>query len=179
MLNSVTLEQTLADLLEYPSETLPRRAREAETLLMGMPEARAICGPFLHFTATCSLAEAQELYTATFDLDPVCSPYVGYHLFGESYKRGALMAHLRQTYRQYAFDTGVELPDHLSCVLRFLPLADGTLRAEIVGELLVPALRRMLKVLGEATNPYTALLRSLLLVLEPEEAVLAGGEPVD
>jgi len=38
----------------------------------------------------------EELYTRTFDLQAVCSPYVGYQLFGDSYKRGIFMARLNE-----------------------------------------------------------------------------------
>jgi nitrate reductase delta subunit len=103
-------------------------------------------------------------------MQPVCYPYVGYHLFGESYKRGAFMAQLNETYHAFGYSAGKELPDHISTVLRFLGLdtvnRQGDFCRSLVDEGLVPALGKMLQTFGaQSENPYHALLSALQLIL--------------
>ena len=44
-----------------------------------------------------SLSQLQELYTQHVDFNPSCSLYVGYHLFGDSYKRSKFLVRLRES----------------------------------------------------------------------------------
>lgn len=111
----------------------------------------------------------EELYTITFDMQPVCYPYAGYQLFGESYKRGAFMAQLNEAYRAFGYSAGEELPDHLPVILRFLGLDASHRQAEFCQTLLVegllPAIEKMLKAFAESQNPYVRLLNALQIVL--------------
>jgi len=88
----------------------------------------------------------EELYTRTFDVQAITSLDIGYTLFGEDYKRGALLAHLSREHTQVGNDCGIELADHLTNVLRLLPkLADAALREELVRVLVAPAIREMIR----------------------------------
>jgi nitrate reductase delta subunit len=112
----------------------------------------------------------RELYTTTFDMQPVCYPYVGYHLFGESYKRGAFMAQLNEAYHAHGYSAGQELPDHLSVILRFLGLDAENHRDDfckaLINDGVNPALEKMLKVFdAQSENPYFGLLSALHLFL--------------
>ena len=111
--------------------------------------------------------QLEELYTGTFDLQVVCYPYVGYHLFGESYKRGMFMAQLNQGYRERGFSAGNELPDHVAVVLRFLALTtDGDFSQALLREGLIPTVDKMAQAFGDQSdNPYAEVIRALLLVL--------------
>lgn len=163
-----------ADLLEYPTLLLAEQVR----CLQGELPPQSTLADFGAFVEREPLVRAQELYTTTFDLNPVCCPYVGYHLFGESFKRGALMAKLRETYAQHGFVSNVtELPDHLSTLLRFAATCeDPDLAQEVVTELVLPGLRTMAATLASESNPYTDVLRTLLDTLDPQPAsTLAGG----
>jgi hypothetical protein len=65
-------------------------------------------------------------------------------LFGDDYKRGELLANLNREHTQHQNDCGTELADHLPNVLRLLPLLDDDdLVAELVAEILAPALSQM------------------------------------
>lgn len=98
--------------------------------------------------------ERKELFTRTFDLQMVCYPYVGYHLFGESFKRGAFLALLIEKYKSFDFrykgencDVGQmeELPDHMGLILEFLStLEDKNEQQILVADALIPALNAML-----------------------------------
>jgi nitrate reductase delta subunit len=123
-----------------------------------------------------SLEQMQELYTTTFDMQPVCYPYLGYQLFGESYKRGAFMAQLNEAYHASGYSAGQELPDHISVVLRFIGLdpvnRQGGFCQALLSEGLMPALGRMLQTFGaQSENPYFRLLTALqsFLLQAPEK----------
>jgi nitrate reductase delta subunit len=171
-----------ADLLEYPAFTTPLKAGLCyEQLQMRQSEAGRLLESFYHHVDQRTTDQMQELYTGTFDMQPVCYPYVGYHLFGESYKRGAFMAHLNEAYRSSSFSAGKELPDHICVILRFLGQDEGKRRDDfgrvLLREGLTPALEKMTQALRQQPdNPYTGVVSALLLVLrnlpetEPDHA---------
>ncbi len=168
--------QLFADLLEYPTPGLAGRARAcAEETEAISPEAAALLDLFCAGLEGMSLSRLEEIYTSTFDLKPNCYPYVGHHLFGDSYKRGEFMARLNQEYNARGLAIGKELPDHLGVVLRFLALDGDTLFSRtLLHEGLVPALEEMIGAFGEhSDNPFKGLIQALLLVLR-EDAVEGG-----
>lgn len=134
-----------ADLLEYPGARLARAARECEALVAPVnEEAAALLRRFRAFVETTPPGRVEEVYTGTFDLDAACHPYVGYHLFGESYTRSVFLLGLKERYAAHGFSAGTELPDHLAVLLRFLATSDDAgLEAELIHEALLPALERM------------------------------------
>ncbi len=93
-----------------------------------------------------SLGYIQEAYTAIFDINSLCSPYVGYYLFGEDYRRSLLITGLKEKFRQFGFkQQGNEMPDHISVLLKFLSnLKDSSFYCEIINEALIPSVDRML-----------------------------------
>ncbi len=123
---------------------------------------------FHSFVEQASPARLEELYTGTFDLQAACYPYVGYHLFGDSYKRGMFMAQLNAGYRERGFSAGSELPDHVAVVLRFLATAPGDEFSQaLLHEGLIPALDTMARAFDDQSdNPYAGVIRALLLVLQ-------------
>ena len=159
--------ENLADLIEYPDTDWASKiaAIAADDLL----------GEFRSRIATLSLSEAQELYTRTFDLNPVCALEIGYHLFGENYKRGEFLANLRET--EAPFDLGQEnqLPDYLPVLLRLLTrLKDEELRSSLISECLIPALDKMLTSLKKIDNPYRFLLEALRTMLQSEAPIVSS-----
>lgn len=171
------LFDSFALLLEYPSTETAEQARDClEQLKPTHPEAAEALEKIVRRLDQLSLEKMRELYTITFDMQPVCYPYVGYHLFGESYKRGAFMAQLNEAYHAHNYSAGQELPDHLAVILRFLGL-DATHRAgefcqTLLNSGMMPALAKMLQPFGaESENPYFWLLASLqrFLVQTPEK----------
>jgi nitrate reductase delta subunit len=161
------LYDSFADLLSYPTSAIQRQAEEVLShFRKSQPEAAVALENSLHVLQHCDLEKLRELYTTTFDMQPVCYPYIGYQLFGESYKRGAFMAQLNEAYHAFGFSAEQELPDHLSVVLRFLGLDAANREGEFCQALLnsgmIPALEKMLKLFGaESENPYFGLLSVL------------------
>jgi len=109
-----------------------------------------------------SLSEQEELYTRTLDLSPLSAPYVGYHIWGESYKRGEFMAALNKELMSYEINLEGELPDHLLPILRYLQADPSPPMPELM-EILDQALGLMIKSLkkGEEDNPYLHLFEAV------------------
>lgn len=172
-----SLLQTFASLLEYPTAQIQQQAQAGLAELQAVPEAAQALEAFCRAIEPLSLERLQELYTVTFDMQPLCYPYIGYHLFGESYKRGAFMAQLNETYHTHDFCPQQELPDHLPVALRYLGLEPAR-REEDFGRTLIlegilPALAKMRQVFNQHTeNPYASLLTALELVLATEKELI-------
>lgn len=134
-----------ADLLEYPRATIADTAGECAALLEEqIPDAAVFLREFQTRTARLHFGQLEELYTGTFDLDPVCYPYVGYHVFGETYKRSVFLVALKERYRETGLQVNNELSDHVAVMLRHLSLSpDDEDRDVILREAMLPALQRM------------------------------------
>ncbi len=145
-----------ADILDYPGPGTAEAVEGGHALLARLcPEAAQLLEPLLRLARSTSLGHLEELYTGFFDLNPVCHPYVGYHLFGESYKRSLFLLGLKERYRSCGFQADPsELPDRLSTILRFLAhTPDPALGEELVREGLLPALERMAPPRGAPPPP--------------------------
>ncbi len=166
-----TLYDLFADLLEYPTLSTPLKSGLCyQHLQVPQAEAGALLERFHAEMEKRPLQQLEELYTVVFDMQPICYPYVGYQLFGESYKRGAFMAQLNEAYHAVGYSAGQELPDHLSVILRFLGLdsanREGDFCQALLREGLTPAVEKMLQTFGtQSENPYFALLSALHLFL--------------
>lgn len=114
----------------------------------------------------------RERYASTFDLNPVCVPYLSVHLFGdESFKRARLMGGLADAYRQAGFDARGELPDHIANVLRFLPRMSAEEQQDLIAFVLRPSVQRMADALAATRNPYRHLLNALRAALARADRV--------
>jgi nitrate reductase delta subunit len=161
------LYERLAGLLEYPDETW----RGGLELCLKGALAAGLDGldEFDRKLDGLSLPELQERYTQTFDLNPVCTLEVGYHLFGENYKRGIFLAKLRETEAPFELGQQRQLPDYLPVLLRLLVrLDDKELRTTLIVQCMLPALEKMIEALAQAENPYGTLLSSIRDLLAAE-----------
>lgn len=165
-----SLLRAFADLLDYPTSHIHQQVDACLSELQAIPEAAPALETFRRGIEQLPLERLQELYTVTFDMQPLCYPYIGYHLFGESYKRGAFMAQLNETYHAHDFCPQQELPDHLPVALRYLGL-EAARREEDFGsalivEVILPALTKMCQAFNQQTeNPYASLLSALQVAL--------------
>ncbi|NJN14286.1 MAG: hypothetical protein HC813_01110 [Planctomycetes bacterium] len=107
---SATVYDRWAALFDYPD------AKFGEALAAAPGDA----APFVTFARSREASEMEELYTRTFDINPVCSLETGWQLFGEDYKRGAFLVEMRQRLQEAEIPEGTELPDHLGYTLRLL-----------------------------------------------------------
>lgn len=150
----------LAQAFAYPSPGLPA------LLAQGLAEAGE--GPagdhyraFVEATNKLPLPDWEELYTRTLDLDPIVAPYIGYHVFGESYRRGPFLSAMNRALREAGVDTEGELPDHIAPMLRYLAVTPAPDPALV--DVLCPAVERMISTLRNAKpdNPYVHLFQAV------------------
>lgn len=137
----------LAELFVYPDKQYIERVKNLrEFLSKSYPAAKVHLDEFLELLPIHDLDLMQELFTRTFDVQAVTTLDVGYLLFGDDYKRGELLANLSREHREAGNDCGSELGDHLPNMLKLLArLKDEDLIGDLVNELLVPALTKMIR----------------------------------
>lgn len=161
----------LADLLEYPGVDWPQRLE-----LIGASLGDEALVEFSGQIETLPLAALQETYTQTFDPNPVATLEIGFHLFGENYKRGLFLAQLRETEEQYALDEPRQLPDYLPTLLRLLTrLDDRELREDLIAECLLPAIGKMKTALKSKENLYAPLVEAVEARLKAEAPARRAG----
>lgn len=163
VIEATRIHDLLGALLSYPERGYHAVAEECRAALA---EAHPTVAPrletFAAATAPMSIEELQELFTRTFDLSPVCSLEIGWHLFGENYDRGALLVKMRQELRRYGISESVELPDHLSHCLALLGRMEPGRAQDFARSCVLPALEKMAaafhgKAEGKGTIPAAAL----------------------
>ena len=161
-------------LFEYPGETFEERyeeAKEATGAFSG--DAEVALGDFWRDLSGVSTEHAQELYSRSFDLSPVCAPYASVHLFSaESFKRAELMTGLIAAYVRVGFDRGTELPDHIALLLQCAPRLDADEWDDLAALVLTPALEKMGEALAKAGSPWRHATRAA-------QALLRGGDESD
>ena len=157
----------LGRLFEEPGEDWDAALSIARRLLDdSVPPAADFVRRFEEATVHESADMRRERYAGTFDLSPVCVPYVSVHLFGdESFKRATLMGAFAEAYRRTGFDPGGELPDHVATILRFVPHLTDEEQQDLIACVLRPAVERMARPLFGSRNPYRHLLEALRGVL--------------
>lgn len=136
----------VAELFDFPGPEFAARGRALlDVLRENYPAAAVEVEHFLDAIPQRTL-DLQELHTRTFDVQSLTTLDIGYVLFGDDYKRGALLSNLSREHAQAENDCGRELADHLPNVLRLIPkLKDRNLLDELVSQILVPALMLMIR----------------------------------
>jgi len=167
----------LAKLLDYPDETYETQVQTALIYFQGKnPVVCQLLEEFLLTLKICSTEQIQETYSAAFDVTPICVPYVSVHLFGEeSFKRSQLMTGLAMSYTEQGFDSGKELPDHLRNILRFAPNFKDEDWQELVGFVLVDAVKKMKEKLNQSKHMFNPLISSILEVLQKDLCTVGVG----
>lgn len=194
--NESRVLELFAELLEYPSSgiAIAKAARECRALIEGEDAAAAAyLGEFTTFVERTPHSTLEEIFTATFDLNASCHPYIGYHMFGEAYKRSALLLELKERFREHNFDPGIELPDHIAVLLRFMSLCpDVELNTEIAREALLATLDPMMvppepepvedgeeaPEIFDLGDDYRRVLQALRLILQARYGMPAELEPL-
>lgn len=143
-------------LFTYPQPGYLKAVENAVACLLPTTPALA---EFAHEIRNLPLSTLQELYTGTFDLQPACALDLGWHLFGEEYERGLLLARMRRELQAHGIPENRELPDHLSHALLLLARMKTAEAEDFAVAIVAPALERMLKCIP-AENLFGNLLRS-------------------
>jgi len=163
VITTTNIYDALAALFEYPADDYVGRVRAAVLEAPSM-----IAEPLLEFAraiAEKDTRELQELFTLTFDLNPVCSLELGWHLFGENYDRGLLLAKLRRMLQRRGVAESTELPDHLTHALRLIERMDADEARDFAAAIVLPALGKMLEAIQGKQNPYERVLEAVKVQL--------------
>ncbi len=154
-------------LLEYPSESYADSVEAARCFLdKHFHKPSKALQEFQKLILEMPLWRLEEIFTRTFDLAPICCPYVSAHLYGdESYDRGGFMAKLSSRYEEGGFDVKGEMPDHLGAILRFAPLFTSEEFAELTQFCLLNPVKEMSASLKDGENPFFYLLETISQLL--------------
>ncbi len=171
--------EALAALFTYPGNGY---AAAAENAVASSGSAAPSLSAFATEVRRMPLSALRELYTGTFDLQPVCALDLGWHLFEEDYQRGLLLARMRRELRAHGIPETRELPDHLSHALLLLGRMEPAQAEEFAAAIVVPAVEQMLQQLMPSENLFRGLLRAVLQVssmhfpaaFEPVPAIAEG-----
>jgi nitrate reductase molybdenum cofactor assembly chaperone len=173
----------LGSLFEYPSEkplaavSMACRALE-ET---GNPALRAAAGLLREFRRQLERSGLDDLrldYVALFDLDPQCSPFLTWHVYGDTPRQGRALAALGRLYR----DSGYELnrsvmPDYLPLMLEFLSIAPDW-AAETLSQGFMTHMCALGERIGATENRYSSLGRAFAATAaDVRSAEIPRGEP--
>ena len=165
-MQDAAIYSALVDLLTYPEADYPQRI---ETSLGAAPEeCRGQLEQFATRMRGLRTDQLQELFTQTFDLNPVCSLELGWHLFGENYERGLLMVRMREELRRHGLEESTELPDHLTHVLQLVGRMEHEQAADFVAACVLPAIEKMLTALRDKDNPFEKVLLAVRDLLRNE-----------
>lgn len=157
-----------ATIVSYPGiETWRSLDALIEGLAAKFPESSAMMVKFREAAESLGQDALEEVYLETFEMRAECALYAGHQIFSEDWRRGAFMAALKEQYRVHGISIGLELPDHLSMLLRYLEsLAPGDEMEELIGDCIIPAVRKVQAAI-EGRSPYSHVLEALLHCLPP------------
>jgi nitrate reductase assembly molybdenum cofactor insertion protein NarJ len=135
-----------ADLLRYPAADYSEKANMCLVMLKERyPEAALEIEPFVNYMLSHTEDEREELYTKTFDVQPICYLDLGYVIFGEDYKRGAFLLHMQEEQLKEGNDCGTDLSDNICNMLTLYAKSDNqALMDELAVKILIPGLEKMI-----------------------------------
>jgi nitrate reductase delta subunit len=155
--------RVLALLLHYPDgdlfDNLGEIASAAEH--MQPTEMQSAVKMFVEYLRRQPLIQAQENYTAAFDMDPGATLNMSYHVHGDNEERAAALACLQRSYERAGWERATgELPDYLPLMLEFLAVCGHPAHAGAVWECL-QGLGKLTVHLEKKAPVYAALLHPL------------------
>ena len=142
----------LAELFRYPDKDANDKVKECQSMLDARyPEAGEILKKFTEYFLAMDEDKKEELFTKTFDVQPICYLDLGYLIFGEDYKRGTFLLHMKEEQRKIGRDCSPELPDHLYHVLHLMTLhPDAKFVDELAAKIVIPGVEMLIKEFNSA-----------------------------
>jgi nitrate reductase assembly molybdenum cofactor insertion protein NarJ len=136
-----------SELFRYPVKGYHDRVNQCMSLLLSRyPDAANEMQRFVDYINSKSLEDIEEVFGKTFHIQAICYLDIGYVIFGEDYKRGEFLVHMKQEQQKANNDCGEELADNLANVLELMTKTeDLEFLDELAVKVLMPALNTMLK----------------------------------
>ena len=153
-------------ILKYPDNQYSEQVQEWVESLEGYPEIRSHVRPFVQHAENASLGKLEELFVKTFEMNKKRPLEIGWHLYGEEYKRGQFLVKMRDLLREHGIKENGELPDHLTYCLTVLPKLDSADTETFVRKYMHPAIDSIIEGFGKEDNPYLGVVESLSMLLE-------------
>lgn len=170
MTTHVTLAGTwdaVSVLLTYPDADAAAELVGACRTLEGGPEPLAKAArDFRTFVESTEPTQREELFTTVFDINPQCTLELGWHLYGEDYKRGSFLVDMRGLMAAIGVEETPELPDHLTHALRVLERLPSPKDEQFSTQYVQTGVSRMLDAYDNPKGPWHPLLRAVLETLE-------------
>ncbi len=129
---------------------------------------------FVEFVQVAKYSDVEELFTSTFDMNAACCLEVGWHLYGEDYRRGEFLVQMRQSLTEENLPESGELPDHISNCLNLLTYLEPEDAHEFAKSYLLPALEKITAGFKkQETNPYFGVIAGLQAILKENYNIVA------
>lgn len=175
----VHLLDCVAGLLRYPDGRYKSLLSEAITELREMRtpdtgDAVRELEQFVTAVTPLNTSELEEMYTRTFDINPECCLEIGWHLFGESYDRGALLVRVRELLARHAIPESTELPDHLTHVLMLVARMEKDDADTFTAKSILPAVGKMLASFEGKDNAFVHVLNAVNIILNAHHSHKTG-----
>jgi nitrate reductase molybdenum cofactor assembly chaperone len=177
MVQSQELYDLLGSILAYPDEDYHEKVRHCVNLLREEhPGSVEEISPFASEVEKMGVTDLEELYTRTFDINPVSALEIGWHLYGEQYERGAFLVKMRELSRTLGVEESTELPDHLTHVLPLVGRMEQEDADMFVEKYLLPGLKKMIAGFSGKNNVYENVLKTIRDVLADRHIKEKGEE---
>jgi nitrate reductase molybdenum cofactor assembly chaperone NarJ/NarW len=144
MIAQTTVFTALAEVLIYPERDFHYHVKTCRQALLKHPEALEHYELFVKSVAGLSVDDLEEIYTRTFDVNPLSTLDMGWHLYGETYQRGRFMVEMRAVLKKFGVEEGGELPDNLCYMLRALDRMEPEMRGPFTREIVLKALAKII-----------------------------------
>lgn len=153
---------SLSDMLTYPAGEINERSARCVRLLAESDSPALPCmKKFSEFVEGSDVDQLQELYTRTFEINPVTALEVGWHLYGERYERGEFLVRMRQMLRDLDVEESSELPDHLTQTLKALGRLGKDDAEVFAGRFILPAIDKMISGFKGKESAYGSVIEGI------------------
>ncbi|MGD9898588.1 MAG: nitrate reductase molybdenum cofactor assembly chaperone [Calditrichaceae bacterium] len=160
---------SFAEVFSYPVIDYQKNTAELGKQIDVDEENRQKYDEFIKYVERTELSDIEELFTRSFDMNPLTCLEIGWHLYGEDYQRGEFLVKMRQSLEEFKITESVELPDHLSHCLKLMAVLESD-EVQIFSEnYLLPAIGKILKNFS-GDNPYKPVIEILKYVIDEKYA---------
>lgn len=161
-----------ASVLMYPDESFDARLKYGEkTFTVDDPKLGQQFTQWSECIRRLSQQEHEEVYSRTFDLSPKCTLELGWHLFGETYDRGAFLVWMRQQIRKFSLTETTDLPDHAQHIFRVLGRMEAEDAEKFSQACVLPAMETIREGMKTMNSPYESLIEMICDWLESRHGV--------